>query len=191
VGLFATGAACGAAVLAILRRWGSQRVAARANLAKRVCGKDFRDRPSSYVRSKDGVVGLLAYDVCKPLSEEEYDRWLFDVHYHDLLANPHLDEIVLHTVSREKAARLSSGGAVENKVGFFRLAELHFHDYTAYDKYVEWFQANRIPAERTPAGKSAFAFYHLGDSERVSREATSAAASRDRLSGLGGRPRRR
>jgi len=45
----------------------------------------------------EGVVGLLAYDVCEPLTEEDYDKWLFDVHYHDLLANPFLQKIVLRS----------------------------------------------------------------------------------------------
>lgn len=143
----------------------------------RISGKDHRDQDSSYVRSSDGgVVGLLAYDVCSPLTEEEYDKWLFDVHYHDLMSNPHLDKIVLHTVSKDKKARLSSGADVENKVDFFRLAQLHFQSFEAYDKYIAWFQANAIPPPRTPAGKSAFKFYHLSQGESILREDALASA---------------
>jgi len=142
----------------------------------RVEGRDFRGRPSSYVRaSGEAVVGLLAYDVCKPLTEEQYDRWLFDEHYHDLMANPHLEKLVLHTVSRDKKAKLSSGATIENKVGFYRLCELHFRNQAAYDSYIEWFKTNVIPQERTPAGKSAFQFYHLSEFETISRGSSPAA----------------
>jgi len=136
----------------------------------RVDGVDFRGAQSSIVRAREeGVVGLLAYDVSDGLSREEYDRWLFEVHYHDLLANPHLIKISLRTVAADKKARLSSGAEVQNKLEFYRLAELHFADFDAYTRYIEWFQANVIPPPRTPAGKSAFKFYLLAEGETISR----------------------
>ena len=49
----------------------------------------------------------------------------------DLRANPFLEKIVLNTVA-EKLATLSSGKKVEGG-RFFRLAELHFKDFDAYD----------------------------------------------------------
>jgi len=137
---------------------------------EQVSGTDFLGQASTIVRSSDeGVVGLLAYDVCEALTKEEYDHWLFDVHYHDLMANPCLDKIILRTVSADKKARLSSGATVENEVTFYRLAELHFRDYAAYDAYIAWFQEHAIPPPRTPAGKSAFKFYLLADSESILR----------------------
>lgn len=163
----AAGAAAGAAGYALWCR--RSRVGVSRAKAVTVAGTDFRGQASSYVRSQEGVVGLLAYEICEPLSEEEYDRWLFGEHYHDLMANPHLQKIVLHTVSKDKKARLSTGAEVDNKVGFFRLAELHFRDFAAFDSYVDWFRANVIPAERGPAGRSAFKFYHLAGTECIER----------------------
>lgn len=165
----AGGAACALAGCALLRRLEKCQAAGKS---ARIVGKDFQDRPSTYVRRVDGgVVGLLAYDVCAPLTEDEYNKWLFDVHYHDLMANPHLDKIVLHTVCKDKRAKLSSGASVDNKVEFFRLAELHFRDHVAYTSYIAWFQANVIPPPRTPVGKSAFKFYLLSESESILRNA--------------------
>lgn len=136
----------------------------------RISGTDFLDQRSSFVRSPgEGIVGLLAYDVCDALTTEEYDRWLFDVHYHDLMANPCLDKIILHTVNADKKAVLSSGATVENQFEFYRLAELHFKDYAAYDSYIAWFQQHIVPPSRTPAGKSAFKFYLLAESESILR----------------------
>eukprot|EP00419_Tripos_fusus_P005342 CAMPEP_0172685686 /NCGR_PEP_ID=MMETSP1074-20121228/20417_1 /TAXON_ID=2916 /ORGANISM="Ceratium fusus, Strain PA161109" /LENGTH=353 /DNA_ID=CAMNT_0013504873 /DNA_START=171 /DNA_END=1232 /DNA_ORIENTATION=- len=117
----------------------------------------------------DGVVGLLAYDICEPLSEEEYDKWLFNVHYHDLMSNPYLEKIILHTVSKDKKAKLSSGTEVQNSVTFFRLAELHFQSHEAYGKYIEYFQTNAIPPPRSPVGKSAFKFYLIAQTESMTK----------------------
>jgi len=176
----AAGVAAGAAGAALLSRMAAKRGEGRQ---ARVEGRDFRGRPSSYVRaSGEAVVGLLAYDVCKPLTEEQYDRWLFDEHYHDLMANPHLEKLVLHTVSKDKKAKLSSGATIENKVGFYRLCELHFRNQAAYDSYIEWFKTNVIPQERTPAGKSAFQFYHLSEFETISRGSSPAALTAPRPS---------
>ena len=65
--------------------------------------------------------------------------------------------------------RLSSGAEVPQKCTFYRCAELHFEDYAAWDAYCAWFKANPIPQERTPAGKSAFKFYILADTQEVTR----------------------
>jgi len=157
-------------------------VARRASKKKLFVGQDFRGQPSTYIRSTyQGVVGLIAYDVCQPLTEAEYDKWLFDVHYHDLMANPYLEKIVLRTVNKDKKALLSSGAAVKNEVDFFRLAELHFQNHAAYSKYIEWFQANAIPSLRTPAGKSAFKFYLLSESESIMRPVLASQVPRPHL----------
>lgn len=126
------------------------------------------EQASSFTATPCGVRGVLAYDVCEPLTKEQYDEWLFDVHYHDLLANPYLKKIVLSTISEERKAKLSSGAEVDGE-RFFRLAELHFDSYDDYNEYVKWFQQHVVPADRTPAGKSAFKFYLLADVEEIAR----------------------
>lgn len=136
-------------------------------------GKDFRGEASTYERTPEaGVIGLLAYDICDGVSEEEYDKWLYGEHYHDLLANPELQKINLRTVCPNKKARLSSGDSVTNQFEFQRIAELHFASHEAYSRYIEWFQAKGgIPAPRTPAGRSAFKFYLLSESEAITKAA--------------------
>lgn len=102
------------------------------------------------------------------MTNEKYDEWLYGAHYHDLLANPYLKGISLHTVS-EKPARLSSGAKVENKTTFQRLALLEFDSLGDYDAYIRWFQEHPVPQNRTPAGKSDFVFYLLSKTEDIRR----------------------
>jgi len=138
--------------------------------AELIRGVDFLGKPSEYVRgTSEGVVALLAYDICEPLNQEEYDKWLFDLHYHDLMSNPYLEKIILHTVNKDKKAKLSSGAEVQNHVTFFRLAELHFQSHEAYEKYTEYFRANAIPPPRSPVGRSAFKFYLIAETESVTK----------------------
>ena len=82
---------------------------------------------------------------------------------------PKLRQRRLVTSPASAQARLSSGKEVENALDFYRLAELHFASHDAYDRYIEWFQANIIPPPRTPAGKSAFKFYLISESETIER----------------------
>lgn len=43
---------------------------------------------------------ILGYDIVPGVSSEEYEKWLFEVHAPDLLANPYLDRIVFNKVLR-------------------------------------------------------------------------------------------
>ncbi|CAE8616328.1 unnamed protein product [Polarella glacialis] len=133
-------------------------------------GLTYLGSSSSYAVAKSGVRGLLAYNREAGVSVEEYDRWLYKEHYHDLLANPSLRGITLHQVLDEKP-RLSSGKEVEidPAIKFWRLAELHFDSLEDYWQYVAWFQERLIPQGRTPAGKSAFRFYVLGETQEIWR----------------------
>ena len=83
---------------------------------------------------------MLAYRLAAGCSEKDYDEWLYKIHYPDLLENPKLKRITLHSVSPEKA-KLSSGKEVQNDpaTAFWRLAELHFDSVEDYRSYVEWF----------------------------------------------------
>ncbi len=51
---------------------------------------------------------IVGYEIVPGVSTEEYERWLFEVHAPDLLANPHLDRIVFNRVLRP--VRRASGG---------------------------------------------------------------------------------
>lgn len=113
------------------------------------------------------VKAILGYDVVEGVSIEEYERWIWDVHVPDLLANPYLDRLVFNTVIRAITATSSGSDAAAEAKTFYRVAELHFADLDAYDLYLEWFRANPIPPERGPAGRTAFGFYVLTDSVQV------------------------
>jgi hypothetical protein len=112
--------------------------------------------------AEPGVKAILGYDIAAGVSVEEYDRWLWDVHYPDLLANPHLDRIVVNTVDRPITAT-SAGTSTGEPQTFFRIAELHYADHEAYEAYLRWFQEHPIPVERSPAGRTEFRFYVLCD----------------------------
>jgi hypothetical protein len=115
------------------------------------------------------VKALVGYDVDPGLTREEYDRWLFEIHVPDLLANPYLDRIVLNTVVEQVTSTSGSVTTPTQAVGLYRVAELHFADLERYRHYRKWFDAHPIPPERSPAGRSDFKFYVLCRSEEITR----------------------
>lgn len=114
------------------------------------------------------VKALVGYEVMEGLTREEYDRWLFEIHVPDLLANPHLDRIVFNTVV-EEVGTTSGSATVPEQMGLYRVAELHFADQEAFRRYRTWFAQHPIPPERSPAGRSDFRFYVLCESTEISR----------------------
>lgn len=112
---------------------------------------------------------ILGYEIEPGVTPEEYERWLFDVHVPDIMANPHVDKLVFNKVLRP--VRRTSDGSVSIDSGqmFYRIAEMHFADEDAYAAYLTWFDEHPIPAERTPAGRTAFRFYLVTDVTEVDR----------------------
>jgi hypothetical protein len=112
---------------------------------------------------------VLGYDIEPGVSEQEYERWLFQVHVPDILANPHVDRLVFNKVLRP--VRTTSDGSVDTAGGesFYRIAEMHFRDEQAYAAYLAWFADHPIPAERSPEGRTAFRFYLVTDSVEADR----------------------
>ena len=119
--------------------------------------------------TEPGVKAILGYDIIDGVSIEEYEQWIWDIHVPDLLANPFLDRLAFNTVIRPITATSSGSETAPEPKTFYRIAELHFKDLDAYDRYLEWFQANPIPPERGPAGRTAFGFYVLTDSVQAAR----------------------
>ncbi|WP_281690336.1 EthD domain-containing protein [Pseudonocardia thermophila] len=115
------------------------------------------------------IKAILGYEIEEGMTPEEYERWLFEVHAPDLLANPHLNRIVFNKVLRP--VRQASGGTVEigEQPNLYRISEMYFADEDAYTRYLEWFRDHPIPAERGPAGRTAFRFYVLAAPTEVSR----------------------
>ena len=120
--------------------------------------------------SSTQVKAILGYDIIDGVSVEDYERWIWDIHVPDLLANPYLDKLVFNTVIRPIIATSSGSPTAEDPETFYRIAELHFADHDAYEKYLDWFRENPIPPERGPAGRTNFRFYVLTDSVEATRE---------------------
>ncbi len=112
---------------------------------------------------------LVGYDIMPGLTPEEYDRWLWDIHVPDILANPYIEKVVFNTVIRPVTT--TSGGADQvNGMTLYRVAEMHYKDMDSYNKYHEWFAEHPIPVERGPKGRSDFKFYLLCTVEEATRE---------------------
>jgi hypothetical protein len=117
-----------------------------------------------------GVKAILGYDIVEGVSVNDYESWLTEIHFPDLLSNPHLDRLVTNTVVRPITQTSAGTVATEQPTSFYRIVELHFADHDAYGRYLEWFVSNPIPVDRSPAGRTAFRFYVLSDSAVVNRE---------------------
>ena len=116
------------------------------------------------------VKAILGYGIAEGVSPEEYESWLWDIHYPDLLANPFLDHVELDTVVRPITATSAGTATAATPVKFERIAELHFADHEAYANYLAWFKEHPIPLERSPEGRSEFVFYVLSDVRVARRE---------------------
>lgn len=116
------------------------------------------------------IKALVGYDVAAGLTREEYDRWLWDVHVPDLLANPYLDRIVFNTVVEPVSTTSGTTVPIEQRMSLYRVAELHFADRDALVRYRQWFADHPIPPERSPQGRSDFRFYVICESVEVTRE---------------------
>jgi hypothetical protein len=111
---------------------------------------------------------VIGYDIEPGVTQQEYERWLFEVHAPDLLANPHVDKLVFNKVLRP--VRQTSGHTpIGENATFYRIAEMHFADEDAYAAYLRWFVDHPIPLDRSPAGRTAFKFYLVTDVTEVDR----------------------
>ncbi len=113
---------------------------------------------------------ILGYSIVEGVSVEEYDTWLWDIHYPDLLANPFIDHVELNTVVRPITTTSAGTDTAKTPVTFDRIAELHFIDHDAYASYLDWFKKNPIPRERSPEGRSEFVFYVLTEVKKAERQ---------------------
>ncbi|TDI51055.1 MAG: hypothetical protein E2O98_03830 [Acidobacteria bacterium] len=112
---------------------------------------------------------ILGYNIVEGVSIEEYEAWLWDIHYPDLLANPFIDHVELNTVLRPITTTSAGTATAETPLVFDRIAELHFIDHEAYANYLNWFKENPIPRERSPEGRSEFVFYVLTEVKKAER----------------------
>lgn len=113
---------------------------------------------------------ILGYDIEDGVTEADYERWLFEVHAPDLLANPHLDRIVFNKVLRTVGRTSGGTASVPTDETFYRIAEMHFANEAAYEAYLRWFDEHPIPVVRGPAGRTAFRFYVLAETTKFDRE---------------------
>ena len=112
---------------------------------------------------------ILGYDIEPGVTQDEYERWLFEVHAPDILANPYVDRLVFNKVLRPVARTSDGNTRVEASLSFYRIAEMHFADEDAYRNYLRWFDEHPVAPERGPAGRTDFRFYLLTDTVEVGR----------------------
>ena len=91
-----------------------------------------------------GVRALIGYDIVEGVSVADYEHWLAEVHYPDLLSNPYLERLVTNDVIRPIPSTLAGAPTSDEREPFYRVVELHFADRDAYDNYLEWFELNPI-----------------------------------------------
>ena len=120
---------------------------------------------------------ILGYDIEDGVTPQEYEKWLFEVHAPDLLANPHLDRIVFNKVLRPVTQASGGSASVPSGYDFYRIAEMHYADEAAYTAYQQWFATRPLPVERGPAGRTKFKFYVVSESTEVTRESLSQKAT--------------
>ena len=118
---------------------------------------------------------ILGYDIVEGVSAEEYERWLFEIHAPDLLANPYIERIVFNKVLRPVTTTSGGAASVGTTQTYYRIAEMHFADEEAYANYLKWFDDHPIPPERGPAGRTAFRFYVVAEPTVVERSEAGAA----------------
>jgi len=112
---------------------------------------------------------ILGYDIAPGVSVEEYERWLFEVHVSDIMANPYVDRLLFNKILRPVTKTSGGTSAGENNLQFYRIAEMHFADDASYAKYLAWFEDHPVPVERSPAGRTEFRFYLVTDVTEVDR----------------------
>ena len=119
--------------------------------------------------SEPAVKTILGYDIVEGVSVEEYERWLWDIHYPDMLANPYLERIVVGTVVHPVTTTSAGTPTTDEVQTFYRVVEMHYENHQAYENYLRWFEEHPIPPERGPAGRTEFRFYVLCDIEVAER----------------------
>lgn len=115
------------------------------------------------------IKALVGYTLVDGMTPAQYDKWLWEIHTPDLLANPHLQKIVYNTVLRPIESTSGDTMKLPQSIPLYRVAELHFKDLQAYEAYRGWFKDHPIPLERGPAGRTNFKFYVLTDVAEATR----------------------
>lgn len=112
---------------------------------------------------------ILGYDIEEGVDPEEYERWLFDIHIPDILANPFVDRLSFNKVLRPVAQASDGSPITKEGLSFYRIAEMEFADEDAYRSYIEWFAEHPVPSERGPKGRTKFKFYLVTESTIADR----------------------
>jgi hypothetical protein len=113
---------------------------------------------------------ILGYRIVDGMSEQDYESWLFDVHVPDILANPYVDALVFNKVLRPVPNTSDGSVPIDSDETFYRIAEMHFADESAYANYLAWFRTHPIAPERSPAGRTDFRFYVVTEVTEVRRD---------------------
>ena len=122
------------------------------------------------IADSSGVRALIGYDIVEGVSVADYEHWLAEVHYPDLLSNPYLERLATNHVIRPIPSTLAGTPSTDEREPFYRVVELHFADRDAYDNYLDWFAMNPIAPERSPEGRTDTRFCVLTEYATVDRD---------------------
>lgn len=100
---------------------------------------------------------ILGYDIKPGITVDEFEKWLREIHAPDLRKIPGLKKVVFNTVK----------GPVMSDTTFYRISELHFDHFEAFEKGQKWRQENPFLGERDPNGKIDFKFYVVCEVEEI------------------------
>jgi hypothetical protein len=115
------------------------------------------------------IKALVGYTLMPGMTPETYDRWLWDIHVPDILANPYIDKIVFNTVVEPVTTTSGGAASVGESMPLYRVAEMHYRDMDAYRNYRRWFDEHPIPPERGPQGRTDFKFYLICEVAEATR----------------------
>ena len=67
-----------------------------------------------------GLKAILGYDISEGISVSDYEHWLADVHFPDLLSNPYLDRIVANDIIRPVTVSSAGSPTMDEPATFYR-----------------------------------------------------------------------
>ncbi len=127
-------------------------------------------RPS-WRLERQGVRLVFAYRLQPGIDPAAFERWLYDIHIDDLVANPYIKRLVLNRVI---------AGPDGEPPRYYRTAEQHFDDEESYRKAQDWRREHPVSEERSAGPLIEVDFRVIVAGEEVDCEAARLAATAER-----------
>jgi hypothetical protein len=125
------------------------------------------DAKAVWQTDRQGVRLVFAYRLRPGVDSSEFERWLYDIHIPDLVANPYIKRLVLNRVIASPDGEPAR---------YYRTAEQHFDDEDAYRKSQEWREQHPVPESRSAAPLIEVDFRVVCSGEEVDCDAARSSA---------------